>query len=113
MKTVRWSSSVIWHTSKQEYSRISYFLKSLIYNNGLNIGKCLYYNLKMFQCRHQLTRRQALMQEDFRINHALADSCRADIKQHRCLRSNPNTETRHGRLSTILVCLEGAQKDGM
>ena len=63
------------------------------------------------QCRDQLVRRQRLTQRDYKVNKGLADACRQDLKTHQCLRGSP-TETRHGKLSSILLCLEGAERDG-
>lgn len=64
-------------------------------------------------CLKMLTLRQQLQQEDYKVNMKLARSCQKDILINRCL---PQIEAvagfKNARLSAILLCLEGAMKDG-
>ena len=63
----------------------------------------------LFQCQAKLVNRQKLMRENFKVNHGIADNCRDDIKKHHCLQDV--SHTKHGRMSQILLCLEGANKE--
>ena len=51
------------------------------------------------------------MQEDFKVNRPLFDSCREDVRQYKCMKG----ENLHGiaRLSWILICLESVMKEGL
>lgn len=60
-----------------------------------------------------LTIRQQLQQEDYKVNMKLARSCQNDIVNHRCLNEVDKVAAfKNARLSAILLCLEGAMKDG-
>jgi len=60
-----------------------------------------------------LTSRQQLLHEDYRINIDLAKSCQADIIVHNCVKELENVAMfSNALLSTVLLCLEGAIKDG-
>ena len=59
-----------------------------------------------------LVKRQRLTQQDFKVNKGLFDACRADIRRHHCLKEKNLPEGRSYRLSTVLLCLEGVQRDG-
>jgi len=60
-------------------------------------------------CRDKLTTRQKLMQANYKVNYALTEACRADVKRYHCFK-NQEIETRNGKLSTILLCLEDKLK---
>lgn len=66
----------------------------------------------LIQCRDKLTERQKLMQDDFKVNRPLFDACREDVRQYRCMKGDNVPEERFGRLSRILVCLEGIIREG-
>ena len=60
-----------------------------------------------------LTLRQQLQQEDYKVNIRLAKSCQTDILDNHCLRQIERVAGfKNARLSAILLCLEGAMKDG-
>ncbi len=63
------------------------------------------------QCRDNLVRRQKMMQEDYKVNKGLAEMCKRDIKTYHCLR-HADPETKLGKLAHVLLCLEGAQREG-
>lgn len=51
------------------------------------------------------------MQLNYKVNFALTEACRGDVKRYHCLKDK-EMETRNGKLSTILLCLEDKIKDG-
>ena len=51
------------------------------------------------------------MQDSYRVNKGLAEACKHDIKQFKCLRGD-TPDTRLGKLSHVLLCLEGVQREG-
>ena len=67
----------------------------------------------MFQCREKLVGRQQLMRENYKVNHGLSEACRHDIRHYQCLHTDHSITTKHGKLSLIILCLEGVQKEGM
>jgi len=62
------------------------------------------------ECRHEVSRRQKLTSQDYRVASGLTKACKADIKEHKC-RKGIDEEKVVG-LSQILVCLEDAKLDG-
>lgn len=68
--------------------------------------------LMSLECRKELTRRQKIVSEDYKVDTNLVIACRKDIKEHNChgeLRTNRSVSV---KLSSILLCLEGAMRDG-
>lgn len=64
------------------------------------------------QCRKQLTRRQQIISEDYVVDRNLVIACRRDIIEHKCrgeLRSNSSISA---KLSSVILCLEGAARNG-
>ncbi len=52
------------------------------------------------------------MQQDYKVNKGLAESCKHDIKTYKCLKGDI-PDTKIGKLSHVLLCLEGVQREGM
>lgn len=58
--------------------------------------------------------RQSLTRESIKVNKAFSDACRHDIRAQKCLsKSGDKAEFRQAKLSIVLLCLEGAQRDGV
>lgn len=61
-------------------------------------------------CQEQLSRRQKLIAQDYKVSRGLSRACREDIRSNRCRRGV--SEDRDVRLAQILLCLETATKNG-
>ena len=66
----------------------------------------------IMQCRNKLVVRQTLVRENFKINKALSEACRQDIRANRCMKGDIPTGFRQAKLAHVLLCLEGAQREG-
>jgi len=68
------------------------------------------------QCREQLTVRQKLQRDNYKVNHGLAINCKAEIKTHNCLADQSllggGARGKETKLSIILLCLEAAHSSG-
>lgn len=60
-------------------------------------------------CTQELTRRDKLMAQDYKISRGLARSCKDDIRINKCRRGV--SEDKNVRLAQILLCLESAYKN--
>lgn len=76
-----------------------------------NSSLCNHYFYR--QCQQKLTQRQKLMQESYKINRALAESCRRNIEEYKCMMDREYNEMKHVRMSRVLLCLEGQRNEGM
>ncbi len=61
------------------------------------------------KCRSQITRRQKLISEDYKVSVGIARGCSAEIRDNKCVLKNPHDEEHATfRLTKVLLCLEGA-----
>ncbi|CAL4099705.1 unnamed protein product, partial [Meganyctiphanes norvegica] len=63
------------------------------------------------ECADQLTRRQELVAQDYRVSKGLVNACRQPIKENFCRRGAGDDE-HDVKLSKILLCLESALRKG-
>ncbi len=54
------------------------------------------------QCQQKLMQRQKLMQENFKVNRALAEACRHNIEQYQCKVDNTHSDIKHVRMSRMV-----------
>lgn len=62
-------------------------------------------------CRDQISRRQSLSAQDYRIAGSLAKACKPEIKEHRC-RKGVTDDRAIVKMSQIIMCLVDAKLDG-
>lgn len=88
------------------------FCPDLRPESGL-LFKCLIYHKSEHtmsrHCLTQLTRREKLIVQDYKVSRGLAHACKDDIKAYHCRRGVSNNK--EIRLAQILLCLEGAMKN--
>ncbi|XP_076058388.1 Golgi apparatus protein 1 [Oratosquilla oratoria] len=63
------------------------------------------------ECNDQLTRRQKLIAVDYKASKGLVKSCKTSIMQHSCRKGSSDSE-QDVKLAKILLCLEGALRQG-
>lgn len=63
------------------------------------------------ECADQLSRRQKLTVQDYRVNKGIVRACRSAIQEHSCRKGSSN-DAHDVKLSKILLCLENALKQG-
>ncbi len=51
------------------------------------------------------------MQANYKVNKGLVDACQAHIIEYNCL-DDEEERSHMGKLSHILLCLEGVQREG-
>lgn len=61
------------------------------------------------QCGEQLTRRQRLISQDYKVSKGIARACKEDIRLYRCRKGV--SDDKDVRLAQILVCLENILKN--
>ena len=64
------------------------------------------------QCREQLTRRQKLISEDYKVSKGLVKACKEDIRTYECYKDASTVKDRKVKLAQILLCLENAMHGG-
>lgn len=60
-------------------------------------------------CQEQLSRRQKLIAQDYRVSRGLSRACKEDIRSNHCRKGV--SDDKDIRLAQILVCLEGVMKN--
>ena len=64
------------------------------------------------QCREQLTRRQQLVSEDYKVSKGLVRACKEEIKKHLCFKETSTHKDRKVKLVQVLLCLENVLHQG-
>ena len=61
------------------------------------------------ECRVQLSRRQKLMRENYKVSRGLVRACKTEIKENQCKSkaSGSGSQIKTVKLAAILLCLEG------
>ena len=78
----------------------------------LSLTAACFFTIVPFQCRHELTRRQVLMEEDVKVNRGLFTACRNDVKKNKCFHVDGMPKMKEARQSKVILCLEQAMKNG-
>lgn len=63
------------------------------------------------ECMDQISRRQQLTVQDYRVNRGIVRACRSAIVENSC-RKGSSDDTHEMKLSRILLCLENALRQG-
>lgn len=92
------------------------FCHNMLSGNGL-VYKCLMKNKfereMSVECREQLTRRQQVIAENVFADKTLIRACKKDLQVHNCRKELRNNDYDNSiKLANLILCLEGAIRDG-
>ena len=61
------------------------------------------------ECRKNLSRRQKLMHENYKVSRGLVKACKTEIKENQCKSKSTvsASQIKTVKLAAILLCLEG------